>query len=127
MYIRSYSYIAHVASKVSECIKSLQSDSTLPIERAKMRIRVVVPAANIDDLRERLLDGVDKLEHEDQGEEWSGVGKIPILLQPKLTPFQTMLIDPGQFRVISELLNKTVKGKGRVETLAFNTSATSGS
>ncbi len=39
-----------------------------------------------------------------------------------------MLIDPGQFRVISELLNKTVKGKGRVETLTFNTSAaTSGS
>lgn len=98
-------------SQVSECIKILQSDSTLPIQRAKMRIRVVVPAANIDDLRGRLLDGVDKLEHEEKGEEWSG----------------TMLIDPGQFRVISELLNKTVKGKGRVETLTFNTSATSGS
>lgn len=41
-----------------------------------MRIRVVVPAANIDDLRERLLDGVDKLEHEESGEEWSGVGKL---------------------------------------------------
>ena len=38
-----------------------------------------------------------------------------------------MLIDPGQFRVISELLNKSVKGKGRVETLTFNTSATSSS
>jgi len=38
-----------------------------------------------------------------------------------------MLIDPGQFRVISELLNKTVKGKGRVETLTFNTNATSAS
>jgi len=76
-----------------------------------MRIRVSVPAANIDDLRERLLDGVDKLEHEEKtGEEWSG----------------TMLIDPGQFRVISELLNKTVKGRGRVETLTFNTSATAG-
>jgi len=98
-------------SQVSECIKALQSDSTLPIQRAKMRIRVFVPAVNIDDLRERLLDGVDKLEHEDKGEdEWSG----------------TMLIDPGQFRVISELLNKTAKGKGRVETLTFNTSATTG-
>jgi hypothetical protein len=49
------------------------------------------------------------------------------LLQLELTLWQTMLIDPGQFRVISELLNKTVKGKGRVETLTFNTSATSGS
>ncbi|KAI9460192.1 SBDS protein C-terminal domain-containing protein [Lactarius psammicola] len=94
---------------VSECIKMLQSDSTLPIERAKMRIRVIVPATDIDGLRERLLDGVDKLEHEETGDEWSG----------------TMLIDPVQFRVISDLLRKTVKGKGRVETLTFNTSATS--
>lgn len=38
-----------------------------------------------------------------------------------------MLIDPGQFRVISELLNKAVKGKGRVETLNFNTNATTAS
>jgi len=96
-------------SQVSECIKILQSDSTLPIERAKMRIRVTMPTASIDDLRQKLLDGVDKLEHEDTGgEEWSG----------------TMIIDPGQFRVISDLLNKSVKGKGRVETLTFNTSAT---
>ena len=51
----------------------LQSDSTLPIERAKMRIRVIVPAADIDGLRERLLDGMDKLEHEETGDEWSGV------------------------------------------------------
>jgi len=96
---------------VSECIKMLQSDSTLPIERAKMRIRVTVPASDISDLRGRLLEGVDKLEHEETKEDWSG----------------TLLIDPGQFRVISELLNKTVKGKGRVETLSFNTNATNAS
>jgi len=76
-----------------------------------MRIRVIVPAADIDGLRERLLEGVDKLEHEETGEEWSG----------------TVLIDPGKFRVISELLNKTVKGKGRMETLTFNTNATTAS
>jgi hypothetical protein len=44
-----------------------------------MRIRVVVPSVNIDDLRERLLDGVDKLEHEEKGEEWSGVRKLSIV------------------------------------------------
>ena len=65
----------------------LQSDSTLPIERAKMRIRVTVPAANIDSLRERLLENVDKLEHEEAGEEWSGVGKSPNPPRPGLTPF----------------------------------------
>jgi hypothetical protein len=44
-----------------------------------MRIRVVVPTANIDELRGKLLDGVDKLEHEEKGEEWSGVRKLSIL------------------------------------------------
>lgn len=58
----------------------LQSDSTLPIERAKMRIRVIVPAADIDNLRERLLDGVDKLEHEETGDEWSGVCQVVLSL-----------------------------------------------
>jgi hypothetical protein len=53
-----------------------------------MRIRVVVPAANIDDLRDRLLDGVDKLEHEEKGEEWSGVRKLCFILQPELTRFR---------------------------------------
>jgi ribosome maturation protein SDO1 len=71
--------------QVSECIKILQSDSTLPIERAKMRIRVIVPVADIDGLRETLLQGVDKLEHEETGEEWSGVGKCTTPLRPRLT------------------------------------------
>jgi hypothetical protein len=52
-----------------------------------MRIRVTVPATNIDDLRERLLDGVDKLEHEETGEDWSGVCKHFTFLRPELTPF----------------------------------------
>ena len=32
---------------------------------------------------------------------------------------QIMLIDPGQFRVLTELLQKETKGKGRIETLNF--------
>lgn len=36
-----------------------------------------------------------------------------------------MLIDPGQFKVINELLQKECKGKGKLETLTFAaTSAT---
>lgn len=65
----------------------LQSDSTLPIERAKMRIRVIVPASEIDDLRDGLLQGVDKLEHEETGEVWSGVGKRTTPLRTQLTRF----------------------------------------
>jgi hypothetical protein len=62
-----------------------------------MRIRVVVPAANIDDLREKLLDGVDKLEHEDKGEEWSGVGKLSI---PFSTVTHTFIDDANRSRAV---------------------------
>lgn len=30
-----------------------------------------------------------------------------------------MLIDPGQFRLINELLQKECEGRGRLETLSF--------
>lgn len=35
---------------------------------------------------------------------------------------QTLLIDPGQFRVMNEILQE-VKGKGRIETLTFAATA----
>jgi hypothetical protein len=69
-----------------------------------MRIRVVVPAANIDDLRERLLDGVDKLEHEDKGEEWSGVGELPI---PPSTETYTLADDANRSRAVPGHLRVT--------------------
>jgi ribosome maturation protein SDO1 len=34
-----------------------------------------------------------------------------------------MLIDPGQFRIINELLQKECKGRGRLETLVFAATA----
>ena len=36
---------------------------------------------------------------------------------------QVMLIDPGQFRVINELLQKECKGKGKLETMTFTATA----
>ncbi|KZV74773.1 Shwachman-Bodian-diamond syndrome protein [Peniophora sp. CONT] len=97
-------------SQVSECIKLLQSDSTLPVQRARMRIRVNLPASHVEKLKPRLLEAVETLENEETADEWSGV----------------LLIDPSQFRVITDLLNKEAKGKGRVETLTFAATATTG-
>lgn len=34
-----------------------------------------------------------------------------------------MLIDPGQFRVINEILQKECKGRGRLETMSFTATA----
>jgi ribosome maturation protein SDO1 len=58
-------------SQVAECIKLLQSDSNLPIQRARMRIRVTVPSADEQRLREKLVGGAEKVEKDDvKAEDW---------------------------------------------------------
>ncbi|KAJ3997902.1 Shwachman-Bodian-diamond syndrome protein, partial [Lentinula boryana] len=95
-------------SQVSDCIKILQSDSTLPIQRARMRVRVTMPIADGKRLRDEILEGSEKVEEDEMGQnEWEVI----------------MLIDPGQFRVINELLQKESKGKGRIETMTFAATA----
>ncbi|KAI0762377.1 Shwachman-Bodian-diamond syndrome protein [Fomes fomentarius] len=97
-------------SQVSECIKLLQTESKLPIQRARMRVKVSIPTANVEKLRTKILESAETVEKDDQGsDDWETV----------------MLIDPGQFRVINELLQKECKGRGRLETLTF--AATAGS
>ncbi|KAK7014775.1 hypothetical protein VNI00_019273 [Paramarasmius palmivorus] len=96
-------------SQVSECIKALQSDSNLPIQRARMRVRVTMPTADGKRLREKVIEGAETVEDDEMGkDEWEVI----------------MLIDPGQFRVINELLQKECKGKGRIETMTFAAVAT---
>jgi len=95
-------------SQVSECIKQLQSDSGLPIQKARMRVRVSMPTKDGKLLREKILDGAEKVENDEMGqEEWKTV----------------MLIDPGQFRVINEVLQRECKGQGRIETMSFAATA----
>ncbi|KAJ7922934.1 SBDS protein C-terminal domain-containing protein [Mycena leptocephala] len=92
-------------SQVSACIKQLQSDSTLPIQRSRMRIRVTMPTADGKRLREKVLEGAETVEEDEMGQdEWEVI----------------MLIDPGQFRVINELLQKECKGRGRLETMTMS-------
>jgi len=91
-------------SQVTECIKLLQTSSTLPIQRARMRIRVTMPVKDGKRLKDKLLEGAETLEEEDWGtESWEAI----------------LLIDPGQFKVITELLQSELKGKGHIETLSF--------
>jgi len=94
-------------SQVGECIKLLQSDSKLPIQRARMRIRVTMPNEDGKKLREKILESAEKVENDEiKQDEWNIV----------------MLIDPGQFRVINELLQKESK-RGKIETLVFAATA----
>ncbi|KAF8999547.1 Shwachman-Bodian-diamond syndrome protein [Hymenopellis radicata] len=97
-------------SQVSECIRLLQSNSTLPIQRARMRVRVAISSSPSEELRKKVLDGAEQVEKDEMVEEnWEVV----------------MLIDPGQFKVINELLQKEAKGRGRIETMTFAATATS--
>ncbi|KAH7916481.1 SBDS protein C-terminal domain-containing protein [Hygrophoropsis aurantiaca] len=94
-------------SQVSETLRLIQSGSTLPIQRARMRIRVVLPSEDGDRIKEQVHALAEKIEREDTNE------GLEI----------TMLIDPSQFRAITELLQKECKGRGRVETLTFAATA----
>ncbi|TCD62816.1 hypothetical protein EIP91_006382 [Steccherinum ochraceum] len=98
-------------SQVGECIKLLQSDSTLPIQRARMRVKVGVSVPDGEARKkvvDKVLEGAEKVESEEQSDaQWEAV----------------LLIDPSQFRVINELLQKECKGRGRLETMTFTATA----
>jgi len=98
-------------SQTSECIRLIQANSKLPIQRARMRVKVTVPVAQLEPVKDDILASAEKVEEEQAGEaDWEA----------------TLLIDPSQFRVLNELLQKKAEGKGRIETLVFaNVASTS--
>jgi len=69
-----------------------------------MRVKLSLPIADAEKLREKIVELAEKVEHDETGEaDWEAI----------------ILIDPGQFRVINDLLQKECKGRGRLETLTF--------
>ncbi len=65
--------------QVSECIKSLQTESKLPIQRARMRVRVTVPTKDGKRLREQIIEGAEKVEIDEMGQdEWEAVSLFPL-------------------------------------------------
>jgi len=95
-------------SQVLECIQLIQTKSKLPLQRARMRVRVTIPTDKVEELGTKIHSSADKVEETEEREaEWVTV----------------MLIDPGQFRVLNDLLQKECKDKGRLETVTFNASA----
>jgi ribosome maturation protein SDO1 len=90
-----------------------------------MRVRIVIPTKDEKHLRERILDGAVKVEADETGEdEWEVVSlactvSLRIVIYSICTAPKMLLIDPGQFRVINDILQKECKGKGRIETVSF--------
>ena len=62
-----------IETQVAETLRLIQSNSTLPIQRARMRVRVIVPEAEGERLQEQLRALAEKVEKEDKGETWETV------------------------------------------------------
>ena len=61
-------------AQVSECIKLLQTHSQLPIQRARMRVKVTVPKADAESVRAKVLESAESVEKtEEGGDEWETV------------------------------------------------------
>jgi len=87
-------------SQALDVIKQLQEKNVIPIQRAQMRIRIVM-ANNKDTkkLREKMMPMIANVEDEGFGDEYELI----------------CTIDPGQYRVITEFLQTETKGRAQIE------------
>ncbi|CAK9829870.1 Ribosome maturation protein SBDS [Anthophora retusa] len=79
-----------------------QLKAVMPLERAQMRLRVLVSGKEARKLRDKIVRIVKKLETE----EWDN-GTLNLIC----------LIDPGHYREINELVTSETKGSGLLELL----------
>lgn len=84
-----------------DAIKLLQEH--IPIERSRMKLRVSFAGKECGN---RLKESVSKLATKVEHEEWD-----------EAMLHMTLLIDPGNYRIIDELIRNETKGKGLVELL----------
>ncbi|KAH8926777.1 Shwachman-Bodian-diamond syndrome protein [Atractiella rhizophila] len=91
-------------SQALDLIKQLKEKEVLNIDRAMMRVRLTVKAKEGKRVKDKVLAMFQTVEEDDWGDDWEISG----------------LIDPGQFRLINELIDTELKGKNaRLETLNF--------
>lgn len=90
-----------------DVVRKLQESAVIPIARAQMRIRLTMSSKDGKRLKEKVLPSIGTVEDEDWSDEWELIG----------------LIDPGQFKVLNDLLSEESKNSkgagGRIETLSF--------
>lgn len=102
-----YSVKPNQATKVQAmaALKLLKQADIIPIERAKMRIKVQFGGKEAKKLKQKILklESV-QVESEEQDEELITL---------------VFVVDPGQFKEISALITSETKGKGLLEVLAY--------
>ncbi|PJF17512.1 SBDS family rRNA metabolism protein [Paramicrosporidium saccamoebae] len=88
-----------------EVIKGLEKQTKFPIARAQMRLLVEVPVSDIKRVMEAIRPMIASVEEERN----DGVADLKL----------TCLIDPGQFRPLTESVAKLTKGRGIVNLLSL--------
>eukprot|EP00003_Mantamonas_plastica_P001334 TRINITY_DN10960_c0_g1_i1.p1 TRINITY_DN10960_c0_g1~~TRINITY_DN10960_c0_g1_i1.p1 ORF type:complete len:152 (+),score=65.56 TRINITY_DN10960_c0_g1_i1:150-605(+) len=89
-------------SQALELIRLLQDEEVLPIERAQMRVHIVIPGKGSKDIKAKLAPLFAEIEDE----EFSSKGYDA-----------DVLIDPGHYREIDEIISKETKGSGSIEVM----------
>ncbi|KAI8867628.1 Shwachman-Bodian-diamond syndrome protein [Ramicandelaber brevisporus] len=87
-----------------DVIKQLQEKGTIPIARAQMRVKVVLPGKDA----KKILTKIKEL----------GIGGTNETKKKKV-----MLIDPGHFRALSDLVQTEARGRGQIELLNLRETA----
>jgi ribosome maturation protein Sdo1 len=64
--------------QILEAIRLLQESNTIPIQRARMRIRLTLPSKDGKRLQEEILKTVDKVEENEWSEDWELVRFSPV-------------------------------------------------
>lgn len=83
-----------------EVIRQLKE--TIPIERAQMRVRLVIAGKEANKIKEKIV----KLSSKMESEHWNG-GQLSMVC----------LIDPGHYREIDEIVRSGTKGHGTLELI----------
>uniref|UniRef100_A0A1B6E0G9 Ribosome maturation protein SBDS n=1 Tax=Clastoptera arizonana TaxID=38151 RepID=A0A1B6E0G9_9HEMI len=79
-----------------------QLKETMPLERAQMRIKTICSGKEARKVREKIVKLASKVESED----WDG-GNLSLII----------LIDPGHYREVDEIVRSETKGHGFLELL----------
>lgn len=85
-----------------EVIKQLKE--SMEIERAQMRLRLIIPSREAKKVHEKLRPHISTVESED----WQG-GDLEMVC----------LIDPGCYRIIDETLRAETRGRGTLEMISL--------
>lgn len=115
-------------SQALACIKLLQDKSKLPIQRARMRVRITIPATEVEKLQAKIHEEADKVEDSEKRDTvWETVSiqfRYSILLKRLNIDclLQTLQIDPSKFRVFKDLLDKECK-EGRLDIVDHTVTA----